>query len=106
MNMLRNFIPLFFCLQMFGCVTRGKNFTSDTAWLDANKPKTSQVQSIMGPPYKVGSSSGIKTWTYGYYKHQLFGESLTKELKLYWNKDLSLKSYSFSSSFPEDIQKK
>lgn len=91
---------------LVGCVTRGKNFNSNTSWLDSNKPNATQVETIMGPPFKVGSSNGTKTWTYGYYRHQLFGESLIKELKLYWNQDSSLKSYSFSSSFPEDIKKK
>ena len=84
------------------CVTRGRNFSSETAWLDENKPNKSQVKKIMGDPYKVGSSNGIPTWTYGYYEHQLFGESSIKELKIYWNKEGTVKTYSFSSSFKQD----
>ncbi len=86
------------------CVTRGQNFSSDTKWLDDTKPSQTQVQSIMGNPYKVGSSDGIATWTYGFYKHRLFGESQIKELKIYWDNEKKVKSYSFSSSFPSDIQ--
>lgn len=89
---------------MIGCVTRGKNFSSDTAWLDENNPNQSQVHKIMGSPFKVGSSNGTKTWTYGYYKHSLFGESHTKELKIYWKDTKDIKSYSFSSSFPKDVK--
>lgn len=90
---------------LISCVTRGKNFSSDTSWLDQNQPSQAQVKEIMGDPYKVGSSNGTPTWTYGYYKHQLFGESSIKELKIYWDKFNKLKTYSFSSSFKSDTKK-
>lgn len=86
------------------CVTRGQNFSSKTNWLDEAKPSQTQVQQIMGTPYKVGSSNGTPTWTYGYYKHRLFGESQVKELKIYWAPDHKLKGYSFTSSFKEDTK--
>lgn len=89
---------------MVGCVTRGQNFSSDTSWLDQTHPSQGQVKKIMGPPYKVGSSNGIPTWTYGFYKHQLFGDSATKELKIYWDKSANVKTYSFSSSFKDDTE--
>lgn len=91
--------------SLVGCVTRGQNFSSDTSWLDQTRPSQGQVQKIMGPPYKIGSSNGIPTWTYGYYKHQLFGESSIKELKIYWDKSGAVKTYSFSSSFKKDTRK-
>ena len=91
-------------LWLSACVTRGQNFSSDTRWLDQSKPTRTQVRTLMGPPYKVGSSNGIPTWTYGYYKHQLFGDSHVKELKIYWSND-AIKTYSFSSSFPQDVAK-
>lgn len=87
-----------------GCVTRGQNFSSDTSWLDKNKPSQEDVRRVMGPPYSVGSSNGIPTWTYGFYKHQLFGESKVKELKIYWDSSKKVKTYSFSSSFPRDTK--
>lgn len=102
--MSRLLLVLFSFLVFSGCVTRGENFSSDTSWLDQNKPSKQQVKKIMGDPYKVGSSNGTPTWTYGYYKHRLFGESEIKELKIYWDED-QLKTFSFSSSFPEDIKK-
>ena len=89
-----------------GCVTRGRNFSSDTSWLDRNKPDQQQVKSIMGAPFKVGSTSGVRTWTYGYYKHQLFGDSHVKELKIYWDGAQKVKNYAFSSSFPTDVANK
>lgn len=88
------------------CVTRGENFSSNTKWLDEAKPDQKQVTELLGTPYKVGTSNGVSTWTYGFYKHQLFGESQIKELKIYWTPDHKVKSYSFSSSFPDDAAPK
>lgn len=90
------------CFIEVSCITRGENFSSNTKWLDEAKPTQAQVKEIMGTPYKVGTSNGVSTWTYGYYKHQLFGESKIKELKIYWSPESNVKSYSFSSSFPDD----
>ncbi|SMF78838.1 outer membrane protein assembly factor BamE domain-containing protein [Pseudobacteriovorax antillogorgiicola] len=86
------------------CVTRGENFSSDYAWIKENKTKKADVQKVLGQPFAVGYSSGRPTWTYGYYKFRLFGESQTKELKLYWEDD-TVDSFSFNSSFKEDRMK-
>jgi hypothetical protein len=87
-----------------GCVTRGKDFASDLNWIKTKQTSQSDVAATMGEPYEVGNSSGTPTWTYGYYKFQLFGESYTKELKFYWDPDNKIRDYSFSSSFPKDRQ--
>ena len=92
-------------LVFLGCVTRGKDFSSDLRWIKKDNTSQGDVTSILGTPYKVGSSSGIPTWTYGFYKFKLFGESWTKELKLYWNNSKLVRDFSFSSSFPEDRKK-
>ena len=52
----------------------------------------------------VGNSGGTPTWTYGYYRYKLVGVSSTKELKLYWNPDQTVRNFSFNSSFPEDVR--
>lgn len=66
--------------------------------------QTSQVDvSVkLGRPYIVGNSSGVPTWTYGFYKHSLFGDSTIKELKFYFDKARKVSRFTFSSSFPED----
>jgi len=87
------------------CVTRGKNFSSDTSWIRVDDTKQQEVQQRLGQPFAVGASNTGPSWTYGYYRHNIFGKSLTKELKLSWNDDGSVRVFTFSSSFPEDKQR-
>jgi outer membrane protein assembly factor BamE (lipoprotein component of BamABCDE complex) len=86
-----------------GCVTSGKYFSSDTGWIKANKTRQEDVRGLLGEPFMVGNSGGSPTWTYGYYRYKLIGDSFTKELKLYWNNDRTVQSFSFNSSFPDDV---
>jgi len=92
-------------LIMGGCVTRGKDFSTDITWIKKDVTKKTDVRTMLGEPFQVGFASGKPTWTYGLYKHTLFGSSNTKELKLYWNPDGSVGNYSFSSSFPDDVKR-
>ena len=85
------------------CVTNGKYFGSDTAWIKANKTRQDDVRTLLGAPFMVGNSGGSPTWTYGFYRYKMVGESFTKELKFYWNLDKTVQSFSFNSSFPDDV---
>jgi len=90
----------FFALS--GCVTAGDDFKSETSWLKEGHTKQEDVRMVLGEPRFVGNSQGRPTWTYGYYRYVLVGDSFTKELKLYWNPNGTLSHFSFNSSFPED----
>ena len=90
--------------QLTGCVTRGSNFSSNYNWLKEEKTTRDEVVKTLGEPYHVGYSAGKPTWTYGFYKMRLVGESYTKELKIYWKGNI-VDTFSFNSSFPEDKQK-
>jgi len=85
-----------------GCVTRGSDFPSDMAWIKKNQTTVQDIKQVLGEPYMVGNSSGTVTWTYGYYKYRLIGESHTKELKFYFAPDKKVDSFAFQSSFPVD----
>ena len=86
------------------CVTQGNYFPSDTAWIKPSQTRQQDVRSLLGDPHMVGNSGGTPTWTYGYYRYKLVGVSSTKELKLYWNPDQTVRNFSFNSSFPEDVR--
>ena len=88
-----------------GCVTEGRDFRSDISWIKSNKTTKDDVQLLLRDPYSVGNSGGRPTWTYGYYKYQLIGPSHQKELKLYWNPDGTINTFSFTSNFPDDTGK-
>ena len=67
--------------------------------------KKEDVKLVLGDPFEVGYSSGQPTWTYGLYQYRLFGDTHTKELKLYWSRNGVIERYSFSSSFPQDVNR-
>ncbi len=98
----RLFLTMMTTVFLGGCVTRGKDFSSDLSWLRKNQTSQSEVQRLLGAPTAVGSSGGTPTWTYGFYNYRVFGESATKELKLYWTPDYKVGDFSFNSSMPED----
>jgi hypothetical protein len=86
------------------CVTRGKDFLSRFDWIQEGKTRQMDVKSALGDPQSIGLNSGLPQWTYGFYKHSLFKESQTKELRFWWNPDKTVKSWSFTSSFQDDTQ--
>jgi outer membrane protein assembly factor BamE (lipoprotein component of BamABCDE complex) len=91
-------------LQFAGCVTRGREFPSQTDWIKVNKTTKQDVERLLGEPYSVGRNQDNAQWTYGYYKHRIIGESRTKELRFWWNENGTVESFSFNSSFPDDKQ--
>lgn len=99
---MKFFYAVSLLLMLSSCVTNGHEFPSRFDWIQKGKTRQQDAKLVLGDPQFVGSSDGSPSWTYGYYKYKLFGPSYTKELKLYWNPDKTLNSWSFSSSFPED----
>jgi hypothetical protein len=85
------------------CVTSGREFNSRLDWIQKGRTDQQQVKLMLGDPQFVGSSDGTPAWTYGFYKYRLFSPSYTKEVKFYWNADRTVESWSFNSSFPNDI---
>ena len=61
------------------------------------------INKILGPPWRTGLEDGNKTWTYGYYKYRLFGESTTRDLVVRFDSDGVVSSYSFNTT---DIEEK
>jgi outer membrane protein assembly factor BamE (lipoprotein component of BamABCDE complex) len=91
------------CL-LTSCFTIGKPFKSDLSWMRKESTQKKDVKFILGDPTQVGQANGVETWTYSYHKYQLFQGVQSKELKIYWKKDAALDRYTFSSSFPKDIE--
>jgi outer membrane protein assembly factor BamE (lipoprotein component of BamABCDE complex) len=90
-------------MVLYGCLSVGRPFESDDlSWIHKNKTAKDDVYDELGEPFRVGSDSGKLTWTYGYYKYSAFGSTRTKDLVIYFNKDGTVESYVFSTSFPEE----
>ncbi len=90
-------------LLLAGCATIGRDFDSASlSWLKAGETTRADIQGRLGDPFRVGSDSGDPTWTYGYYKYRLIGDSATKDLVIRFAADGKVKSYTLNTSFPEE----
>ena len=87
-----------------GCLTTGRNFPSQTEWIDKERTSQNDVKFLLGEPFSIGNSGGVPTWTYAFYKYEVLGKSRYKELKFYWKPDGKVQHFAFSSSFPDDIK--
>ena len=59
---------------------------------------------MLGQPWRTGLEDGTPTWTYGYYKYNLIGESQTRDLVVRFDERGIVRSYTFNSTYPEDVQ--
>ena len=95
-------------LPMFwqGCLSTGRDFPSQVEWIKKERTKKDDVKLVLGTPYAIGNSDGTATWTYAFYKYNPLFKTYYKELRFYWGDDNAVKSFTFNSSFPEDLEKR
>ncbi len=84
------------------CLTVGSQFPSEVKWIKSNITTRTEIEKAFGPPFRVGYDSGLKTYSYGYYKYSAFSDSQTKDFTIRFNPNDTVNSYTFSSSFSED----
>ncbi|PYO58982.1 MAG: hypothetical protein DMD83_01115 [Candidatus Rokuibacteriota bacterium] len=83
----------------------GREFPSpDPKMIVAGKTDKTSLQRMFGEPYQVGLDSGDQTWRW-FYGQRESGAEISKDLSIRFNPDGTVKSYSFSSNFPEDMQR-
>lgn len=90
-------------LVLAGCgsLKAGRDFPSaEPQLIVLGKTDKPFLQRMFGEPYQVGLDSGDQTWTWFYADA---GSDLSKSLTVRFNKDGTVKSYAFSSNFPEDM---
>jgi hypothetical protein len=81
----------------------GKDFPSPGR--DAIKNGTTSKADLVrqfGEPTQVGMKDGDQTWTWYFFKKG--DPDLSKQLEVTFSADSIVKSYSFSSNFPEDMK--
>lgn len=87
-----------------GCVSTGRDFNA--AWvsrIEKNKTTRTRIQSWFGYPYMTGVDDGDEAWTYNFTKVSASGQTLTKTLYVIFDDNGVVKSYTFSTSFPEEM---
>ena len=84
-------------------LTFGREFPSPARDAIRNGTTTKpDLVALLGEPGQVGIKDGDSTWTWYYAKKG--NPDLTKVLEVTFTPDGVVKSYSFSSNFPEDMK--
>ena len=86
-------------LPFTGCMPSvGKPFpVSQVRQIEIGETTRTEIRQMFGDPWRTGIEDGFKTWTYGEYTLKM-----TRDLIIRFDDKNVVKSYSFSSSFPED----
>lgn len=98
-------IPLLVVTLSTGCIsgTFGRKFPSPEARaITVGRTDKAEVQRLFGEPYQVGIDSGDATWRW-FFGRRSWSTEQTKDLSVRWNGDGTVKSYAFTSNFPDDM---
>jgi hypothetical protein len=90
-----------------GCVSIriGRDFPSpDAHWIVASKGDRWGLQRMFGEPYQVGLDNGDPTWRWLYIQRDA-GAAVSKDLIVRFTPEGLVKSYSFTSNFPDDLRR-
>lgn len=95
---MRRIWYLFLALTLWGCVTYGRDFgTTPVKNIQPNVTTQKEIFGYFGEPVRKGLDSGNETWTYSYHTYQIGQLVDSKELYVVFNKDGTVRSYSFTS---------
>jgi len=99
----RNFVISFmFVILLFvvaSCATVGREFSVDAVTqIRLGETTKEDISKMLGHPWRIGLDDGNRTWTYGYYKYKLFGETTTRDLVIKFDSNGVVSSYTFNTS--------
>ena len=105
---LRRFLGMLLIAALLaGCggLRFGSDFPSPTKdMLVTGKTGKSDLLRFFGEPHQVGLDTGDPTWAWTYASVSA-GRELTKQLTVRFGDKGLVKSYSFTSNFPEDMKR-
>jgi SmpA / OmlA family len=88
------------CAAATGCLAVGRNFVSaPVSGMAKGVTTKAEVEQLFGAPFRRGIDDGYDSWSYLYNRWSLFGEARTKDLYIVFNKDGTVRSYTFNSNF-------
>lgn len=89
---------LVFLVFLWGCMTVGRDFAvTPIRTIQQNVTTQRDIFGYFGEPYRRGLDSGYESWTYSFHSYALGQLRESKELYVVFNKDGTVKSYSFTS---------
>jgi len=96
--MRRTVIHLVFALFLSGCIYYGRNFpTTSVKGITNNVTSQRDIFANFGEPDRRGLENGYETWTYSYQYYEMGQLRESKELYVVFDKDNTVKSYSFTT---------
>ena len=86
-------------LPLTGCMPSvGRPFpVQQVRHIEIGTTTKAEIQQIFGDPWRTGIEDGFRTYTYGEYSVKM-----SRDLVIRFDDKDVVKSYSFSSSFPQD----
>ena len=94
-------------LLLAGCVSVGGEFPTPTSEMIKNGFTTkAELLKLFGSPTQVGTENGDQTWTWLQVKAGGFGQPLSRELHVKFDERGIVKTYSYTSNRPEEVQQK
>jgi len=97
--------PVLVATLSAGCIsaTFGREFPSpDARAITAGQTNKGELRRLFGEPYQVGIDSGDATWRW-FFGRRRWGTEQTKDFSVRLNGDGTVKSYAFTSNFPDDM---
>jgi hypothetical protein len=89
---------IFVSLILFGCIYQGRNFDISPVRNIRNDVTTQrEIYAGFGEPIRRGLENGLETWVYSYQYYELGQLRESKDLYVVFNKDNTVKSYSFTA---------
>jgi hypothetical protein len=89
---------LFFVVFLAACMTIGRDFSSTPVKnIQQNVTTQREIFSYFGEPYRKGLEDGYETWSYLYNYWELGQLRESRELTVLFNKDSTVRSYSYTS---------
>ena len=94
--MRSKFSYVFLSLLLWGCAVLGRDFpTAPVREIQPNVTTKTDIFKFFGEPVERGLDTGDETWTY--YQYTVGSGAGQKRLHIVFNKDGTVRSYSFSS---------
>lgn len=96
--MRSRFYLFIFLIFLAGCVEFGRDFPSvPIQSIQPNVTTKEQIFASFGEPVEKGLDTGYETWTYYRYEYGLGGVQAQKRLQITFNKDGTVRNYSYTS---------
>ncbi len=94
-------------LLLAGCISVGREFPAPTPeMIKSGSTTRAGLLKLFGSPTQVGIEDGDPTWTWVQVKAGGFGQPLSRELHVKFDERGIVKTYSYTSNLPEEVQQK